>query len=226
MRCAFVVGCPNSGTSWVWELLDAHPDTHSIMARDVWSPEILNGSDSMETAMFVERKPLERIVAHLLPYLPLPDDRVMEILTEHDPGPGKVLLEKTPWHMAYLSRIWRLLPDAKVILVRRRERDRAASSMLRWGGGLYSKIRAGKLLRSRLYPHRHDPRLLTVDYEDLHTDLRGQAERMCAHVGLDQDGVADMLAEERDTYKRTGVLDTHKGILTPNEIRWLETKGL
>lgn len=224
MRCAFVVGCPNSGTSWVWELLDAHPDTRSLRVPDVWPPEIAKGSNSMETALFVEQGLLKCGLGGRMPYLPLSDERVMEILTEYDPGPGKVLLEKTPWHMAYLSRIWRLLPGAKVILVRRRERDRAASSMLRWGGGLYSKILAGKILRSHLYPHRHDPRLLTVDYEDLHTDLRGQAQRMVEFIGLE--GVEEMLAEERDTYKRTGVLDTHKGILTPNEIRWLETKGL
>ena len=96
----FVVGCPRTGTTWVWGMLDAHPGTVSLL------PEDAIGGPGIETAIFTHEAELS-------------DDAIREIVDRKMVGEERVMLEKTPIHLWHLDRIWRLYPEARIVVLTR-----------------------------------------------------------------------------------------------------------
>lgn len=173
-RLAFIVGCPRSGTTWTWGLLNAHPDTEALVPADLGQDD-----PSPETAVFMTLKDHEARAV------------IDKKLDEH---PGKLIIEKTPWHANQINRIWKLYPSAKIIFVRRDPRATINSMLLNgqasgtpsaWG--LQKSIRIYGRMRGFWNDHKDDARVHTVRYEDLSKTPHLTYAKMLSFLGLPSD---------------------------------------
>ena len=109
----FVVGPPRSGTTWLLNLLAAHPD---VVAATVDNLGVrINEHKTLETNVFNENRPFT-------------DAQIkwkFHLLSQREPG--KVIVEKTPVHLLYLNRIRRVFPKAAIVVTERDGRDVVAS---------------------------------------------------------------------------------------------------
>ena len=103
-RLIFIVGIPRSGTTWLLNILSAHPDCRELTPQmlGIDPPLLKTGEPSRETGLFIRSWSKEEILTKVAA---LPDD--------------KVLVEKTPGHLTELSRVRRLFPKAKIVLITR-----------------------------------------------------------------------------------------------------------
>ncbi len=116
----FLVGCPRSGTTLLFELLGAHPDLRSLPEeghvywsgynhprRHGWASDALSAAD----ASAAEHRYLETLLAGL--------------------GPGRPL-DKTPKNVLRLPYLRAHFPDARIVLVVRDGRATTASLLEGW----------------------------------------------------------------------------------------------
>jgi sulfotransferase family protein len=151
VRYAFVVGCPRSGTSWVRNILDGHPDVrcgpeshlysivHDVILAAVdgavpWS-EVMARYDSFADRnvgphRWVDRTTMVELVEQAMRAddpLAAADDLVAAVFENygrhHRLGPAATLVEKTPNHLFHADRILHRFPDARFVEVRRDGRD-------------------------------------------------------------------------------------------------------
>jgi len=109
----FVVGPPRSGTTWLLNLLAAHPDVVAATVDNLGAR--INDRKTLETNVFNENRPFT-------------DAQIkwkFHLLSQGEPG--KVIVEKTPVHLLYLDRIRRVFPKAAIVLTERDGRDVVAS---------------------------------------------------------------------------------------------------
>jgi len=181
-----IVGMFRAGTSWVWEMLTAHPDAIALTPRMVY-PDHPTRWNTMETGMFDR----------------LSDGEVRQVIARHT-SPGKVLIEKTPHHVNSLAHVWELFPLTRVIAMERDHKEVRASSFKRWGtrpADLNPVIADRQRAIDRI---RDDPRVVVVDYNGLRKHLRPTLEAMCQHVGLNPSGAETILSEPRIAYLSEG----------------------
>lgn len=109
----FIVGPPRSGTTWVLSLLKEHPDIKHATMKNLRLPQ--SGQKTLETGIFLEGGGVadEEIRS-----------RFYDLSKEN---PGKVIVEKTPFHLFATPRITSIFPEAAVILTCRDGRDVATS---------------------------------------------------------------------------------------------------
>ncbi|GHD57241.1 hypothetical protein GCM10017083_38450 [Thalassobaculum fulvum] len=200
----FVGGLPRSGTTWVQQLLNAHPqvvclgeshffnDLAPSLARaaqgyakrrseghNTWAPTVRGPGTQVLT-------PVYRAAFVAL---------VQENLDGRDPKQLVTIGEKTPDNIMLLHRVWAVFPSARFINVIRDGRDGAVSAYIRfrsklpetmtqldyaraYGEGWAKRIReARELAKGRRY--------LEVRYEDLHADGEAEAARLFAFLGAD-----------------------------------------
>lgn len=186
----FVVGFPRSGTTMIEQMLGAH-----------------SGVITSDEAPFI------RDVVRELDAIPGGYPGALTTLNEHQAsglrdrywslarrrlGPGvadKTLVDKQPLNLAYLACVGRLFPGARVVVVARDPMDAVLScwmqaftpnqatvhfSSLRRAAALYEKV-MGLWLESG---ERCGVEAITVRYEDVLDDPRGQMSRCLAHAGL------------------------------------------
>lgn len=200
----FVGGLPRSGTTWVQQLLNAHPqvlclgeshffnDMVPALAKVVrgysqrraegqntWAPTVA-GPDS--TAMI----PMFRTAFAAL---------VQANLEGRDARQLVAIGEKTPDNIMLLHRIWGTFPEARFVNVIRDGRDGAVSAYIRFRAKLPEDMtqldyvrayaegwvkRIGEA-RARARGHHY----VEVRYEDLHADPDAQAARLFEYLGAD-----------------------------------------
>lgn len=192
-RVIFLVGARRSGTNWLQRVLGAHPDIVAVPS---------------ETHLFSHGLvPLSERVQHGVPnstrtgrvYMDRDDfldalrdfcDRLFEGLLERLDEPGKMLLERTPWHVYSLDLIGAVYPDAYVIHIIRDGRDVARSLMAQdWGPDTAeaaaaewtSSVSAARSAGAAL------DRYLELRYEDLMADPRAQVAALLTELGLGHD---------------------------------------
>lgn len=138
----FIGGAPRSGTTWLQQILDAHPDI-DCRGEGLFSATLAGPLDRLvahrRQALHAKNSGL---FAHTVGY-PLPDDAdadallgtaVLLSLGRHvdDPGP-RALGEKTPENVFLFPRLHRLFPTARFIGIVRDPRDVLASAWCRFG---------------------------------------------------------------------------------------------
>lgn len=203
----FVGGLPRSGTTWVQQLLNAHPqlvclgESHYFNdlvpalvrtlqgygkrreeGKGTWAPSVRGPVAT----------PLLSPMLHAA-FIAL----VQENLDGRDPAGLKAIGEKTPDNIMQLKRIWSMFPGARFVNVIRDGRDGAVSAYIRfrsklpadmtqedyaraYAEGWSGRIREARALsRGRRY---HETR-----YEALHADPVGEAGRLLAFLGAESD---------------------------------------
>ncbi|MEJ0024832.1 MAG: sulfotransferase [Rhizomicrobium sp.] len=181
----FVVGMPRSGSTMVEQILASHPDVHGagelLVMNDLVAdlPNYPAGIASMSDAAFGRFG--QRYVAQV---------RALA------PG-AKRIVDKLPANFRHLGMIRLVLPNAKIVHVRRDPMDTCLScySKLFLGGlnfaydlgelGRYHKMVEALMAHWRAVLPKHA--LLDVEYETLVGDFEAQARRIVAFCGLEWD---------------------------------------
>lgn len=104
----FILGCPRSGTTWMWGLLTSHPYIVPIVREDFFpdEPSVVDGKIvTSETHAFSRTKNLS-IISRI-------------ILEKSSLFPGKTLVEKTPVHSLFIDKILSIFPHSKFIVMQR-----------------------------------------------------------------------------------------------------------
>lgn len=206
----FVGGLPRSGTTWVQQLLNAHPQLVCLGESHFFNdlmPELakaVRGYAARRAAGHNTWAPTVRgpAVNNVLPmYQAAFVALVQENLDGRDAGNLMAIGEKTPDNIMMLQRIWNMFPAARFVNVVRDGRDGAVSAYIRFRSKLPAKmtqleyVRAyaegwvGRIREARLLGrdrHYHE-----VRYEALHADADAEAARLFAFLGADSRAEAD-----------------------------------
>jgi tetratricopeptide (TPR) repeat protein len=184
----FVVGMPRSGTSLIEQVLASHAGISGAGELPL-AGELLARLPSTAPASSAERSALrERLRA-------LGAEYCGRVWATH-PG-QRFVVDKMPGNYRFLGLIALMLPQARIIHVRRDPLDTCLSCFatpFTDGHDYASDLSA--LARQYLRYERHMQhwtavlpagRILSVRYEDLISDLEGQARRMLGHIGVPWD---------------------------------------
>ena len=178
----FILGKPRSGTTWLLSALEHHPDCLALR------PETLGiavASPTKETGLFVRGLADADIAAR--------------VAAVDDP---RRLVEKTPAHLLEATRIRRLFPAAKLVLIGREPHDVIYSMVQKnefWAScprtlpdalDLYLRYERAEPAAAALADH-------AVDYAGLWAEPVVVLTRLCAALGLDPDPAAAIVEATR-----------------------------
>lgn len=190
----FVVGMPRSGTSLVEQILASHPDVHGAGELGVLR-QLVPGVSALESDVCPPRYP-----EALARYSPADLARlgVEYVGRVCDPYPHKKrVVDKMPVNFLYAGLIHLILPNARIIHCCRDPVDTCLSCYMRTFTGdvgfSYDLSELGEYYRhySSLMNHWRTllpaERFLEVRYEDIVSNLEGEARRMVEFCGLPWD---------------------------------------
>jgi len=214
----FIVGCPRSGTTWIWGLFTSHEDVEPLNIED-FNPlkrSIVDGKRvTTETGAFEYNN----------------DKLVLDTIKKKmEDFPGKTLIEKTPSHALKTDKIFKLFPKARIVWVLRDPRA-IVSSMFNSKAVEFNLNFDEIIINVRKYFDtynrvKRDKRIYTIKYEDLKRNRAIEVEKMFNEFGLNTDSIGKVLLEnylrvkvEREGVFRTGEIDSYKRDLTKYEIK-------
>ena len=222
----FIVGMFRSGTTLIERLLSGHPDVVDGGETYQLSAALREASD-VDGAGAVDRKILARVQD-------IDFVRVRERMLSYANWRGrgrKWLTEKLPSNFLNLGFILHVLPEARILHMRRDPVDTCFSNLrtIFQGGAPYACDQAGLagyyVGYRNLMRHWHavaPGRILDIDYDAFVADPEGQAKRVMAHCGLEYVPNAlesgsrkGMAATASATHVRRGVLTDRSKVWTP-----------
>lgn len=175
----FIIGMPRSGTSLIEQILASHPDVYGAGELTILPDLVKNLGPT----------PTGDALAQL-------GQRYGQKLSAIAPN-ARHIVDKMPMNFLHAGLIHLALPRAKFIHVQRDALDTCFSCYsLMFAGDLPFTYDLGELGRyyrgyEKLMAHWQDVlpagTILDIPYEDVITDLEGQARRLIAHCGLDWD---------------------------------------
>lgn len=204
----FLGGAPRSGTTWLQQLLDAHPEV-SCRGEGLFGATLATPLDALVSshAEALAAKNA-RLFAHTGGY-PLPDAHEADVLLgtaillalrRHATAPGlRAIGEKTPENVFLFPRLQGLFPHAKLIVIARDPRDVLASAWHFFYRGAAGEDEAAAklaLVDSALpslehgaraiieHAGRHPSEFQLVTYETLHQDPQATATRLFRFLGV------------------------------------------
>lgn len=176
-RLALVVGCPRSGTTWLENMLLAHPAAAGLPTGETFAFLAARG-------LWAEVEARSELDAALRRFY----DRVFGAALAR--AGADVYVEKTPAHAFYLREIVSLYPDARVVHVVRDGRD-VVRSLLAYQHGTADAAHAARQWRDSLAAVAAAspavPHLREVRYEDLRADPVGHVGALLRWIGCDAD---------------------------------------
>lgn len=245
MKRLFIIGCPRSGTSWVRQLLGAHPRVAAAEETplyyrylrpwdEAWQAERAARPHDVRLSDFLDDAEFDEL-------LRAASERVLGKIAARRPG-AEVVVDKTPNNTLDWRLILRLHPDALFLHVVRDPRDVVCSiraAALGFGAAWAPRrvVPAARLWRSHVEAahaaRAATPRFAELRYEDLLGDGAAELARVLSWLGLPPDAAfcAATVAEWRHQGARGA--GAWRGELAGGEARavelvagpWLETFG-
>jgi len=197
----FIAGCPRSGSTWLMEMLAAHPDVYHVTGDDFahW----IQGKPGKESGCFQAEIGYSTALVKMV---------FAQVEREN---PNKTLVEKTPWHVMYLARLFHIFPDAKVILMKRDPRAVVASMLRKFP---FSHV--GDCTRFWIQTEQNAlpylDKCLVVQYEEMHADPAGTLQNVCDFTGLRP--VPEIVNGSYDAELDIGTVDSWKKTLSPEQL--------
>ena len=191
-RAIFVVGAPRSGTTWLHQLLAAHPGVATGGESHVFCEGVdallANHADPdphMMLSTWVTEAELVTGVRKLV-------DGIFAAMRDRQRPSATHIVDKTPNHVPYAASLARVYPDASFVHIIRDARDVAGSAKDLWGG--WSEWRSsgagGAIWRRAVLDNREHLaplRYYEVRYEDLLGDPIAGVASILDFVALDHD---------------------------------------
>lgn len=196
-----LIGAPRSGTTWLQQMLGAHPlvatpqetDLFSRFLQpllDAWERETRGGQAGIEQRRF---KGLHSVLTGS-EFAAIGSDLVNRVIANASalkPG-SEIVVEKTPSHSLCATSIALFAPRSKIIHLVRDGRDVATSLVASgngWGGWWAPKTvtRASAVWSEHIRGARASAgggNYLEVRYEDMQSDGASTLERVFAHIGV------------------------------------------
>ncbi|MBS0472766.1 MAG: sulfotransferase [Proteobacteria bacterium] len=181
-RPIFVVGMPRSGTTLVEQILASHPEVHGAGELLTMSDIVADVPGYPQGTLGLDDSALSRL-----------GRRYLDSIAKIAPAKARVV-DKLPANFRHLGLIHLLLPDAKIIHLRRDPLDTCFSCYSKlFLGGLNFTYDLGELGR---YHRMHDKlmshwrqtlpttALMEIEYESLVGTLEAEARRLIAFCGL------------------------------------------
>jgi hypothetical protein len=215
----FVVGMARSGTTWVYELLTAHPLAGGVLESHMFSPTAglgalfgplhwrENGS-RYGLSRLMEREELVRDVR----------DLAGRWLTRGLAPSQRVVVEKTPGSVRQLPVVAEVFPEARFVVVLRDGRDVAVSIQAAtgsWGPGFrrgyggfahtapaVAHMWRRLVLEGRRVVRELGERAVEVRYEELRVDPLAGLRRLYGHCGLPHDEATLARAVEEAAFEQ------------------------
>jgi len=200
----FVAGLPRSGTTWLQQMLNAHPQVlclgESHFMNDIvpdiytvlmdYTRKRISGKKTWAPGVQGPRPehmgPIFHAAFAALAAANLGDKDVSKLV---------VIGEKNPDNLFHAQRVWRVYPDARMIHIIRDPRDGAVSGYARFRQRLaddlkrpdYVKAYATDWMARILAVRKHSlgRAYLEIRYEDLHADTMARATNLFRFIGVD-----------------------------------------
>ncbi|MEQ8587733.1 MAG: sulfotransferase [Thalassobaculaceae bacterium] len=217
----FVAGLPRSGTTWLQQMLNAHPqvlclgeshfinemvpDLYKVLSRyrkqreagqRTWAPGVVGPTTEHMGPIF--RTAFAALAA--------------ANIGDKDVGRLMAIGEKNPDNLMYAERLWRIFPKARVIHIIRDPRDGAVSGFARFRPRLpqemtraqyvdaYSKDWVRRIAEVRSIAGDHP--YMEIRYEDLHADTTGRAAELFRFIGVSDDPADVAAATEATSFEK------------------------
>ena len=210
----FVLGMPRSGTTLVEQIISSHPEVHGMGELG----ELFNIVERCGTERQSER---EKIAGWGKDYI-----GAMQMRAPH----ASRITDKMPTHFFALGLIHLMLPNAKVIHVRRSPLDTCLSCFTQLFNraheysydlaelGRYYVGYAGLMEHwRRVLP---EGAFLEVDYEDVVSDPEGQARRMVEYCGLEWNAACLDFHRNERPIQTASVMQVRQPIYRSSVGRW------
>ena len=202
----FVVGLHRSGTTWIYDLLTAHPEVAGVFESGMFATDLGFGPlfDPTHWAPGETGEKQKQLFGSArLRQLMRRDEMVDEVravsarwLARPLRPEHRYLVEKTPQHGYVMPLIAELFPGAGFIQVIRDGRDVAVSveaAARSWGGFRYrghadhGKLWADGVSTIRRAAHNHELRYTEVRYEDMRSAPVARLRELTEFVGIPAD---------------------------------------
>lgn len=232
---AFLVGAPRSGTTWLQQMLGAHPDVVTTQETDLfdgylapwysrWADQLPHSEEEWRANRFkglpavLDEDELDELARSVI-------DRVHEATLALKPG-ATLVLEKVPGYAVHAELLHRIVPDAAFVHLIRDGRDAVASMQQAargWGRHAWRTSSAG-VAAAVWYRHVAGARALRATgsrytelrYEDLRGD-RGPALLASLFAEL---GLPGGLALAADIYERFAIDRSRDPETAPSSFAW------
>lgn len=217
----FVAGLPRSGTTWLQQMLNAHPEL-LCLGESHFVNDMVPGLYNLLWNFTKSRSNADRTWA---PGVVGPNaDQMMPVLRmafaalavanlgDRDLTRLRAVGEKNPDNLYHAERIWRVFPQARIVHIIRDPRDGAVSGFARFRArlpkemtrpdyvGRYSKDWASRIETARGVAK--DRPYMEIRYEDLHADTPNRAAEIFRFIGV-SDAPADVaVATEASSFER------------------------
>jgi hypothetical protein len=216
----FIGGAPRSGTTWLQQMLDAHPDINcrgeGLLHQHLAAP-LAKIMSERRAALAAKNAGLFRHTGGFLP--PSPDDDaallrmavLLELRRQCGGGSYKAVGEKTPENVFFFPELKALFPQAKFIGIARDPRDVLTSAWHFFRGGSDDGAAKSDFIRLALPSLESGARAMlalveanpadcvAVTYESLLQAPAPVLSHLCRFLGVTDDGVivADCVARTR-----------------------------
>ena len=203
--------------------MTSHPDVVPLTREDFDpdSPSVVDGRRvTSETGAFVRYDD-----AHIL--------RV--IRKKAQDCPGKMLVEKTPFHTLHIPRIRGLFPAARFIYMMRDPRAVVSSvihsTFFNFDRSVENATKQYRMFVESAAPYFDSPDFLTIRYEDLAAAPALSLHSVVEFLGLSHEPIARMIAENHGKTKvdipgvfRRGAVDSYRHDLRSGQVEFIETQ--
>lgn len=187
---AFLVGFPRSGTTLLNQILDSHPKLVGLEEK----PTIPGPAALLQQMAAGYPGALEGLSEDLAENLREAYYQRIESFTDFEAD--SIVIDKLPLNLIHLPLIWAMFPEAKIIMALRHplgcslscfmhnfRLNNAMANMFTLEDitSLYARVMDlwRHFTSTREFPHH------LIKYEDLVTDIRGEAEKICSFLGVE-----------------------------------------
>lgn len=226
-RPIFILGMPRSGTTLAEQILSSHPSVFGAGELTGMGNAISYITQKADDGRFPED-------ANLLEdseFAKLGSD-FLSVLQDFSPTDAQRVIDKMPNNFLTAGLIHLMLPNAKIVHMRRDLRDVAVSNFTTmFNTGMehtYDLAELGRYLRNYWHHMEHwrqvlpQNAMLEIQYEDLILDLETQARSLVAYCDLPWDDACLSFHESKRSVRTASVTQVRQPIYTSSVGRWRE----
>ncbi|NNG03009.1 MAG: tetratricopeptide repeat protein [Inquilinus sp.] len=221
----FIVGMPRSGTTLTEQILASHPMVHGAgeLSDFTIALNILDDPTAPPKSMAAIAESLTPALCRQI------GERYVEILRNRDSGAMRIT-DKMPFNCLRLGMIHLALPKARILHCNRDPVDTCLSCFqqpFRQGNRFaYDLAELGRYYRAYRGLMEHwrtvlpPGRILEVNYEDLVSDVEGQARRLVDHCGLPWDDACLSFHKAERQVRTASVRQVRQPIYRSSVAKW------